>query len=108
MKITLGHRIPKPVSTQEECDAYAAMAQAVNEYNAACTVGDILWGIADKSDCYEVIEDGVVPEPKPAQPTAAEQIAALKEENAVSSAQLTAVQVALCSLYEQAEGGEVL
>lgn len=79
-EITLGYTIAKPVVTQEECTAYAAMAQAVNEHNAACAVGDTLWVIEDKADCYEVAEGGTVPEPEPAStlPTTEERLAALE------------------------------
>ena len=79
-KIALGYTLAKPVVTQEECTAYAAMAQAVNDHNAACAVGDTLWGIEDKTDCYEVAEGGTVPEPEPAStlPTTEERLAALE------------------------------
>ena len=56
MEITLGFTIAKPVETQEQCTDYAAMAEAVNAHNAACGVGDMLWVIEDKADCYEVAE----------------------------------------------------
>ena len=77
---SLGYTLAKPVATQEECTAYAAMAQAVNEHNAACKVGDTLWVIEDKTDCYEVAEGGTVPEPEPAStlPTTEERLAALE------------------------------
>lgn len=80
MNIEIGYSISKPVTTQEECNAYAAMAQAVNEHNAACGVGDTLWVIEDKADCYEVAEGGTVPEPEPASalPTTEERLAALE------------------------------
>ena len=83
MEITIGTAISKPVQTQAQCDAYAAMAQAVNDHNAACTVGDVLWTIEDSEDCYEVAEDGVVQEPEQTKPgsTPEEQIAALQEQN---------------------------
>lgn len=79
-EIALGYTLAKPVATQEECTAYAAMAQAVNEHNAACKVGDTLWVIEDKTDCYEVAEGGTVPEPEPvnALPTTKERLAALE------------------------------
>lgn len=82
-EITLGYTIAKPVVTQEECTAYAAMAQAVNEHNAACGVGDTLWVIEDKADCYEVAEGGTVPEPEPADhaPTMEERVDALESAN---------------------------
>ena len=47
-----GYYVTKPVVTQEECDTYAAMASALNAHNAACKVGDTLWGIEEKVDCY--------------------------------------------------------
>lgn len=79
-EIILGYTLAKPVATQKECTAYAAMAQAVNDHNAACAVGDTLWVIEDKADCYEVAEGGTVPEPEPAStlPTTEERLAALE------------------------------
>lgn len=82
-EIVLGYTLAKPVATQKECTAYAAMAQAVNAHNAACGVGDTLWGIEDKADCYEVAEGGTVPEPEPAStlPTMEERVDALESAN---------------------------
>lgn len=79
-EIILGYALAKPVETQEQCTAYAAMAEAVNAHNAACAVGDTLWVIEDKADCYEVAEGGTVPEPEPAStlPTTEERLAALE------------------------------
>lgn len=79
--IVLGHRIQKPVETQEQCNAYAQAATAVNAHNAGCRPGETLWTIADKSDCYEVVEDGLMPEPVPAAPTVAEQLAEMERKN---------------------------
>ena len=81
-------RYTKPVETQEQCTAYAAMAEAVNAHNAACAVGDTLWGIEDKADCYEVAEGGTVPEPEPAStlPTTEERLAALEAGQADADA----------------------
>lgn len=53
-EIVLGYTLAKPVMTQEECTAYAAMAQAVNEHNASCTEGDTRWMIEDGESCYKV------------------------------------------------------
>lgn len=64
MDITTGYRLDKPVATQEQCDAYAAMAQAVNDHNAACKVGDALWAIEDGETCYTIVEGDVAPEPE--------------------------------------------
>ena len=77
MEITIGTAISKPVQTQAQCTAYAAMAEAVNAHNAACTVGDVLWAIEDKADCYTVTEDGTVPEPETPAPAAEDDLAAL-------------------------------
>lgn len=83
MDITIGYSFSKPVETQEQCTAYAAMAEAVNAHNAACAVGDTLWRIEDKADCYEVAEGGVVQEPEPADPapTIPERVSALESAN---------------------------
>lgn len=82
-EIVLGYTIAKPVETQEQCTAYAAMAEAVSAHNAACAVGDTLWVIEDKADCYEVAEGGTVPEPEPAStlPTMEESVDALESAN---------------------------
>lgn len=79
-EIILGYTLAKPVETQEQCTAYAAMAAAVHAHNAACAVGDTLWVIEDKADCYEMAEGGRVPEPEPAStlPTTEERLAALE------------------------------
>lgn len=78
MEITLGSTIAKPVETQEQCTAYAAMAEAVNAHNAACGVGDTLWGIEDKADCYEV---AAVP------PPTAEELAAQEKAKEAAAAE---------------------
>ena len=80
-EIILGYTLAKPVMTQEQCTAYAAMAEAVNAHNAACAVGDTLWGIEDKADCYEVAEGGTVPEPADPTPTMEERVDALESAN---------------------------
>ena len=76
-EIILGCTLAKPVVTQAQCDAYAAMAQAVNDHNAACAVGDTLWTIEDGADAYTVAEDGTVPEPETPAPAAEDDLAAL-------------------------------
>lgn len=64
MDITIGYRLDKPVATQEQCDAYAAMAQAVNDHNAACQVGDTLWTIEDGETSYTVAEGEALKKPE--------------------------------------------
>lgn len=78
--ITLGYAIAKPVVTQEECDAYAAMAQAVNDHNAICGDGDTRWRIEDGENCYTV---AAVPPPTDEELTAQEKA---KEEAAAKAA----------------------
>lgn len=75
MDIKPGYQIKKPVETAEECALYTEAAQAVNRHNADCETGQTLWGIEDKGDHYEVIEDGVVEVPAP---TVGQQLAALQ------------------------------
>lgn len=81
MEITLGSTIAKPVETQEQCTAYAAMAEAVNAHNAACGEGDTRWMIEDGESCYEVAEGGTVPEPADPAPTMEERVDALEAAN---------------------------
>lgn len=93
MEITLGFTIAKPVVTQEECTAYAAMAEAVNVHNAACTVGDTLWVIEDNEYAYIVSEGHIVEEPKTTEiPNV--------PSNDTLAQQITNIQLALCELYE--------
>lgn len=78
MNITTGYRLDKPVATQEQCDAYAAMAQAVNDHNATCQVGDALWIIEDGETSYTVAEGEVVRKPEvDATPSAEDDLSAL-------------------------------
>ena len=74
MDIKLGSTLAKPVATQEECDAYTAMADAVAAHNAACGVGNMLWCIEDKEHYYAIAEDRII------QPPTAEELAAQEEE----------------------------
>lgn len=53
-EIVLGYTLAKPTTTQEACTAYAAMAQAVNDHNAACAEDDTRWMIEDGENCYTV------------------------------------------------------
>ena len=60
-KIKIGYQIAKPVTTQEECDAYAMMSRIINEHNNSVRSGNELWSIAEKENCYEVVSAGFVP-----------------------------------------------
>lgn len=77
-EIVLGYTLAKPVATQEECTAYAAMAQAVNAHNAACTDGDTRWMIEVGESCYTV---AAVP------PPTAEELAAQEKAKEEAAAQ---------------------
>lgn len=60
-EIKIGYQIAKPVITQEECDVYSAMVDALNEHNNTAKPGEDLWTIEDKEDCYEIVSVGQVP-----------------------------------------------
>ena len=68
-EIVLGYTLAKPVVTQKECTAYAAMAQAVNDHNAACGDGDTRWMIEDGESSYTV---AAVPQEQAKEAAAAE------------------------------------
>lgn len=63
MEIRPGTKIPKPVITQEECDAYSAVVDAINAHNATAAVGDALWSMDDQPEAYVVVETGTQPDP---------------------------------------------
>lgn len=63
MEIKPGAKIPKPVITQEECDAYSAVVEAITAHNAAATVGEALWSMDDQPEAYVVVEAGTQPDP---------------------------------------------
>ena len=63
MEIKLGTKIPKPVITQEECDAYSAVVDAITAHNAAAAVGEALWSMDDQPEFYVVVEAGTQPDP---------------------------------------------
>lgn len=86
--ITLGYTFAKPVTTQEECTAYAAMAQAVNDHNAACTDGDTRWMIEDGESCYTV---AAVPPPTAEELAAQEKAKEAAAAEAKKKAELEAV-----------------
>ena len=89
MDITIGYTLAKPVQTQAQCDAYAAMAKAVDAHNAACAVGDTLWSIEEEADCYKVVDGGTVPDPADLpepEPTLKEQLEALQSAQADADA----------------------
>lgn len=88
MEITLGSTIAKPVATQKECTAYAAMAQAVNEHNAACTDGDTRWMIEDGESYYTVT---AVPPPTAEELAAQEKAKEAAAAEAKKKAELEAV-----------------
>lgn len=87
-KIALGYTLAKPVVTQEECTAYAAMAQAVNEHNAACGDSDTRWMIEDGESCYTV---AAVPPPTAEELAAQEKAKKEAAAEAKKKAELEAV-----------------
>lgn len=93
MNIEIGYSILKPVTTQEECNAYTAMAEAVNQHNASCGVGDQLWEIEDNEYAYIVSEGHIVEKPKTTE------ISNVPSNDTLAQ-QITNIQLALCELYE--------
>lgn len=81
MEIKSGYKIQKPVITQEECDAYSAVVDAITAHNAAASVGEALWSMDDQPEAYAVVEAGTQPNPagapKPA-PTLEERLVAVE------------------------------
>lgn len=81
MEIKPGTKILKPVITQEECDAYSAVVDAITAHNAAAAVGEALWSMDDQPEAYVVIEAGTQPDPADAPkptPTLEERLAAME------------------------------
>ena len=87
-EIVLGYTLAKTVATQEECTAYAAMAQAVNDHNAACKDGDTRWMIEDGESCYTV---AAVPPPTAEELAAQEKAKEAAAAEAKKKAELEAV-----------------
>ena len=80
MEIKPGAKILKPVITQEACDAYSAVVDAINAHNAAAAVGEALWSMDDQPEAYVVVEAGTQPDPADAPkptPTLEERLVAL-------------------------------
>ena len=89
MEIKSGYKIPKPVITQEECDAYSAVVDAINAHNAAAAVGEALWSMDDQPEAYVVVEAGTQPDPADAPkptPTLEERLAAMEAAEADADA----------------------
>ena len=61
MEIKPGTKILKPVITQEECDTYSAVVDAITAHNAAAAVGEALWSMDDQPEAYVVVEAGTQP-----------------------------------------------
>ncbi len=59
--IEIGYTLPKPVITQEECDAYFEMANAINEHNFSGASGDYYWEIKENDDCFEIVQGDPFP-----------------------------------------------
>lgn len=81
MEIKSGTKIMKPVITQEECDAYSAVVDAINAHNAAAAVGEALWSMDDQPEFYVVVEAGTQPDPADAPkptPTLEERLATME------------------------------
>lgn len=81
MEIKPGTKILKPVITQEECDTYSAVVDAITAHNAAAAVGEALWSMDDQPEAYVVVEAGTQPDPADAPkptPTLEERLATME------------------------------
>ena len=81
MEIKPGTKITKPVITQEECDTYSAVVDAITAHNAAAAVGEALWSMDDQPEAYVVVEAGTQPDPADAPkptPTLEERLATME------------------------------
>ena len=58
---SIGYKIMKPIETQEDCDKYSAMVDAINEYNGNANPGDVFWSVEDFEDRYEIVNGGIIP-----------------------------------------------
>ena len=97
MEIKPGAKILKPVITQEACDAYSAVVDAINAHNAAAAVGEALWSMDDQPEAYVVVEAGTKPDPADAPkptPTLEERLA-MVESAQTQMAQLPETLAAL-------------
>lgn len=81
MEIKPGTKIQKPVITQEECNSYSAVVDAIIAHNAAAAVGDALWSMDDQPEAYVVVKAGTQPDPADAPkptPTLEERLATVE------------------------------
>ena len=102
MEIKPGTKIPKPVITQEECDAYSAVVDAITVHNAGAAVGESLWSMDDQPEAYVVVEAGTQPDPanapKPT-PTLEERLVAVE----AAQTQMAQLPEALAALQKENE-----
>ena len=107
MEIKPGAKILKPVITQEACDAYSAVVDAINAHNAAAAVGEALWSMDDQPEFYVVVEAGTQPNPADAPkptPTLEERLATM-ESAQTQMAQLPETVAALQKENEMLKQG---
>lgn len=89
MEIKPGAKIPKPVITQEACDTYSVVVDAITTHNAAAAVGEALWSMDDQPEAYVVVEAGTQPAPADAPkptPTLEERLVAVEAAQADADA----------------------
>lgn len=89
MEIKPGTKIQKPVITQEECNSYSAVVDAIIAHNAAAAVGDALWSMDDQPEAYVVVKAGTQPDPADAPkptPTLEERLVAVEAAQADADA----------------------
>ena len=102
MEIKPGTKILKPVITQEECDAYSAVVDAITAHNAAAAVGDALWSMDDQPAADVVVEAGTQPDPADAPkppPTLEERLVTVE----AAQTQMAQLPEALAALQKENE-----
>ena len=53
------YKIGDKIKKDAHLDEHIAISQAVNDHNAACKAGDMLWAISDDGDEYVIVPNGM-------------------------------------------------
>ena len=53
------YKIGDKIRKDAHLDEHIAFSQAVNDHNAACKAGDMLWAISDDGDEYVIVPNGM-------------------------------------------------
>lgn len=53
------YKIGDKIKKDAHLDEHIEFSQAVNDHNAACKAGDMLWAISDDGDEYGIVPNGM-------------------------------------------------